>query len=107
MKKSLWDDFVDSEIEKIKRTGYWPDYIINKPPPFHPVPVMKPNQESQISPIYILSIVLSIPAGVFLGFHFDFKTLAAQVICAGIPPLLVVTIAYFHTRHRNKKNAES
>jgi hypothetical protein len=68
---------------------------------------MKPYQQSQISPVYILGIVLSIPSGVFIGFHFDFKTLASQVICAGILPFGTVIIAYFHTRYRNKKNAKS
>lgn len=66
---------------------------------------MKPNQESQISPIYTLSIVLSIPAGIWLGFQFQFKDILPQVLCAGIPPILIAFIAYLHTRSRNKRNA--
>lgn len=62
------------------------------------------TQKQSISPIYILCIPLSIPIGIWVGFQFEFDTLFAQVLSAGLPPLLVVFIAFFHTRSLNKNS---
>lgn len=61
------------------------------------------NQENtSISPIYVLSIFLSIPAGLILPFLLENRTSLQHFGIAIFFPIIVVAVAYFHTRSRGR-----
>lgn len=62
-----------------------------------------PRNEHQISSVYILSIFLSVPAGLILGWYFNFGGSWLMMAISIAPALFVTIVAYFHTRHRNRK----
>ena len=59
--------------------------------------------EPTLSPAYTLAILLSVPAGIIQSLRFDFRE-TWQIIAVGLlPSLVVMLIAYFHTRHRARR----
>ena len=55
-----------------------------------------------MSPAYSIAILLSVPAGLILALYFAEWETWQQVGVSLIPAVLVLTVAYFHTRARKK-----
>jgi hypothetical protein len=70
-------------------------------PTFITAMITKPEQH--LSPAYSMSIPLSVPAGIFISWQFDFVSIIPHLAIAIAPALFVSLIAYFHTRARNRR----
>jgi fumarate reductase subunit D len=55
-----------------------------------------------ISPIYVLSILLSVPVGLIMGFRFADGNMVSVIATAITPALIIAVIAFIHTRQKNR-----
>jgi hypothetical protein len=67
------------------------------------IEAMSTKPEQHLSPAYSMSIPLSVPAGIFISWQFDFVSIIPHLAIAIAPALVVGLIAYFHTRARNRR----
>lgn len=60
------------------------------------------KNDHTISPVYVLSIFLSVPAGIGLALLMELGPTWHFMAVAIVPSVVVCLVAFFHTRHLNR-----